>query len=173
MKPNNNKKLLPIVIVVIVIFIIIVNANSKNDDAILTDTDKYVDDYETSTLTSDYSSNNTVDYSSIDTSEDIMEYKSNTTIGQDNALQTAFDYLDYSAFSYSGLIKQLEFEGYSTEDATYAVDNCGADWNKQAALCAQNYLDYSSFSRSGLIDQLEFEGFTSSQAEYGADAVGY
>lgn len=95
------------------------------------------------------------------------------TIGQKNALNTAKDYLAYSAFSYTGLIKQLEYEQYSTEDATFAVDNCGADWNKQAAKSAQDYLDYSSFSRDGLISQLEYEGFTPEQAEYGVTAVGY
>lgn len=95
------------------------------------------------------------------------------TMGQKNALKTALNYLEFSAFSYSGLIDQLEYEGYSTEDATFAVDNCGADWNEQAAKCAQSYLDYSSFSRSGLIDQLEYEGFTAEQAEYGVSAVGY
>lgn len=95
------------------------------------------------------------------------------TMGQKNALGTALSYLDYTAFSRSGLIGQLEFEGYSTEDATFAVDNCGADWNEQAALCAQNYLDYTSFSRQGLIDQLVFEGFTQEQAEYGVTAAGY
>ena len=93
--------------------------------------------------------------------------------GQSNALSKAAEYLQYSAFSYSGLIGQLEYEGFSTEDATYAVDNCGADWNEQAAMKAQQYLDYSSFSRDSLIDQLEYEGFTQSQAEYGVSAVGY
>ena len=95
------------------------------------------------------------------------------TLGEQNALDTAHDYLDYSGFSYSGLIDQLEFEGYTTEEAIYAVDNCGADWNEQAALVAQDYLDSSSFSRQGLIDQLIFEGFTQEQAEYGVSAVGY
>ena len=76
-------------------------------------------------------------------------------------------------FSYSGLIEQLEYEGYSTEDATYAADNCGADWNEQAALSAEDYLDIMSFSRDGLIEQLVYEGFTQEQAEYGASAVGY
>lgn len=71
------------------------------------------------------------------------------------------------------MIDQLEFEGFTTEEATYAVDNCGADWNEQAAKKAQEYLDYSSFSRSELIGQLEFEGFTSAQAEYGVQSVGY
>ena len=95
------------------------------------------------------------------------------TIGQKNARATAKDYLNYTAFSYSGLVEQLKYEGFTTEEATYAVDNCGADWNEQAAKMAQNYLDYTSFSRSGLIEQLEFEGFTTEQAEYGVQAVGY
>ncbi|RJW38678.1 hypothetical protein DXC92_18980 [Clostridiales bacterium TF09-2AC] len=95
------------------------------------------------------------------------------TMGMKNALSKSYSYLSYSAFSYSGLVDQLEYEGFSTEEATYAVDNCGADWNEQAAQKAQDYLDYSSFSRSGLIEQLEYEGFTKEQAEYGASAVGY
>ncbi len=97
----------------------------------------------------------------------------NKTIGEQNALSSAFDYLDYTAFSYSGLIEQLEYEGFSSKEATYAADNCGADWNEQAAKCAENYISISSFSRSGLIEQLEFEGFTKEQAEYGVKTVGY
>ena len=95
------------------------------------------------------------------------------TIGMKNALKTAQSYLNISAFSYTGLIDQLEYEKYSVEEATYAADNCGADWNEQAAKCAQNYIDLTSFSRDGLIDQLIYEGFTQEQAEYGAQAVGY
>jgi Host cell surface-exposed lipoprotein len=94
-------------------------------------------------------------------------YSSGLSSGQENARQQAESYLDYSAFSRKGLIEQLEFEGYSTADATYAVDNVTVDWNEQAALKAKDYLDYSSFSRSGLIEQLIFEGFTRAQAEYG------
>ena len=76
------------------------------------------------------------------------------------------------AFSYSGLIEQLEFEGFSTEDATYGADNCGADWMVQAEKKAKKYLDYTSFSHSGLVEQLEFEGFTPEQAEHGATSQG-
>lgn len=96
-----------------------------------------------------------------------------TTEGERRALEKAYDYLEYTAFSYTGLIEQLEFEGFSNSEATYAADNCEADWNEQAALKAQQYLEYSSFSRSGLIEQLEFEGFTHSQAEYGVTQNGY
>ena len=95
------------------------------------------------------------------------------TMGQKNALGSAESYLSFTAFSRQGLIDQLVYEGYSTEDATFAVDNCGADWNEQAAKSAQSYLDMTSFSRQGLIDQLVFEGFTQEQAEYGVTAVGY
>ena len=53
------------------------------------------------------------------------------------------------------------------------MDNCGADWNEQAAKKAQSYLDTGSFSREQLIDQLEYEKFTTEQAEYGVSQVGY
>lgn len=95
------------------------------------------------------------------------------TLSQENALKTAINYLDFSAFSYTGLVEQLEFEEYSHEDAVFAVDRCGADWNEQAAKKAQSYLDFTSFSRDGLIEQLVYEGFTQEQAEYGVSAVGY
>jgi hypothetical protein len=95
------------------------------------------------------------------------------TIGEKNALSQALSYLRAMPFSYNGLIEQLEYEGYSHEEAVYGADNCGADWNEQAALKAQSYLDSMPFSREGLIEQLEYEGFTRAQAEYGVEAVGY
>lgn len=95
------------------------------------------------------------------------------TIGQKNARQKALDYLDVMPFSYTGLIEQLKFDGYSVEEATYGADHCGANWNEQAAKKAQSYLDVMSFSKSGLIEQLKFDGFTQEQAEYGVTAVGY
>lgn len=95
------------------------------------------------------------------------------TTGERNALDTAKTYLKYSAFSYTGLIDQLEFEGYSASEAKYGVDNCGADWNEQAAKSAKAYLDTMSFSKQGLIEQLEYEGFTHEQAVYGVEQNGY
>ena len=95
-----------------------------------------------------------------------------TTVSQDNALRTAKDYLSFTAFSHDGLVEQLEFEGFSNEDAVWAADNCGADWMEQAEKTAANYLDLMGFSRSELIDQLVFEGYTQEQAEHGADSVG-
>lgn len=95
------------------------------------------------------------------------------SLGQANAVSSAESYLEFSAFSRSGLIKQLEFEGYSKAEATYAVDKVDPDWNEQAAASAKAYLEMSAFSRASLIQQLEFEGFTSAQAAHGATAAGY
>lgn len=102
-----------------------------------------------------------------------LKQEKKPTLGEQNALKKAESYLKYSSFSYSGLVSQLEYEGYSHEEAIYGVDNCNADWNEQAAAKAASYLKYSSFSRQGLIDQLKFEGFTDNQTEYGVTAVGY
>ena len=95
------------------------------------------------------------------------------TMGQKNALRKAKEYLGVMPFSHDGLIKQLEFEGYTPEEAAYGADNCGADWNAQAVKKAKEYLDIMAFSRDGLIKQLEHEGFTNAQAVHGVTANGY
>lgn len=95
-----------------------------------------------------------------------------TSVAESNALRAAKNYLAFTAFSYNGLIKQLEFEGYTTEEATYAVDNCGADWDEQALKSANNYLSFTAFSYTGLIKQLEYEQYTTEQATYAADNCG-
>lgn len=124
---------------------------SYDDDYYDYSSDYLVDDYD-----SDYSSND--DYGSI--------------LG-DSALDTAKSYLNSLYFSREGLIEQLEYEGFSTSEATAAVDSLIVDWNVQAAGCARNYLrTFPDWNRSEMIDQLEYEGFTYSQAAYGADAVG-
>lgn len=94
------------------------------------------------------------------------------TVSQKNARRSAENYLGFQAFSRSGLIKQLEFEGFSTEDAAYGIDALDPDWNDQAAKSAKNYLEFQAFSRSGLIEQLLFEGFSKAEAEYGVSTAG-
>ena len=80
-------------------------------------------------------------------------------------------YLDYTAFSPSGLIEQLEFEGYPPSVAEQAVSSLSVDWDAQARQMARDYLDYSSFSRQGLIDQLVSEGFSRSTAQRAVSEV--
>ena len=86
------------------------------------------------------------------------------------AFDTAASYLRYSSFSRDGLINQLEYEGYTTEEATAAVDAQGADWSAQAVGSANSYLGFTAFSRQWLIEQLEFDGYTNSEATFGVDA---
>ena len=95
----------------------------------------------------------------------------NATMGETNALQSAESYLATQAFSKQGLIEQLEYEGYTNEEATFAADHCEADWEAQAVACAKEYLDAMAFSKQGLIEQLEYDGFTSEEANHGADAA--
>jgi hypothetical protein len=102
-----------------------------------------------------------------------VEQPPQLTLSQRNAIGSAESYLNYTNFSRSGLIGQLEYEGYSVEDATFAVDFVNPDWNAQAAGSAQSYLDFTSFSRDGLYEQLIYEGFTPEQANAGLAAVGY
>lgn len=98
--------------------------------------------------------------------------KETETMGQRNALRAAKNYLNVMAFSYDSLITQLEFEKYEHDDAVYAAENCGADWNEQALKAAKNYLNTSAFSYEGLIRQLEYEKYTTEQATYGVDNCG-
>ena len=94
------------------------------------------------------------------------------TVGQANAGRSAATYLKLTAFSRSGLIEQLKYEGYTLAEATYGVDSLKVNWNAQAVAKAKEYLNLTAFSRSGLIEQLEYEGFTAAQATYGANGVG-
>lgn len=69
------------------------------------------------------------DKSNLTKSKEKETAKPKETTSQKNAVKKAKSYLKYDAFSRKGLIEQLEFEGFSNEDATYGVDSCDVDWN--------------------------------------------
>ena len=100
------------------------------------------------------------------------------TLSQEQAVGAAESYLELTAFSRKGLIRQLSSEageGFSVKDATFAVDHIKVNWNEQAARSARSYLEMTHFSRAGLIRQLESdsgEGFTHRQAVYGVTKAG-
>jgi colicin import membrane protein len=94
---------------------------------------------------------------------------SNASREYQNAVSKAEDYLDYTAFSKSGLKEQLIFEQFPEDAAQFAVDHIVVNWNEQALQKAKDYLDYSSFSNQGLYDQLLYEGFRESEAQYALD----
>jgi len=43
----------------------------------------------------------------------------------EQAAKAAQSYLDYSSFSRTGLIEQLEYEGYTHDQAVFGVDSVG------------------------------------------------
>lgn len=107
------------------------------------------------------------------------EEKPKLTLEQENALEQAASYLEYSSFSRQGLIDQMSSEygsGYPVDVATWAVDYLNPDWNAQAVEQAKSYLEYSSFSRDGLYEQLTSaygSQFTPEQANHALAAIGY
>lgn len=125
-----------------------------------------------SSNTSSSSANTAAANSDLDIEDSQEPATSSETAGQVNARRKAESYLDVLPFSKRGLIKQLNFEGFSDNDATYAVNALTVDWNQQAAKKAKSYLDIMGFSRSGLIKQLSFDGFTQAEAEYGVSTTG-
>lgn len=104
--------------------------------------------------------------------------KPKTTVAQQQAIESAKSYLDFSGFSRAGLIHQLTSsagEGFKKADAEYAVNHIKVDWNAEAVESAKSYLEMGGFSRAGLIQQLHSkngEGFTLKQATYAANKVG-
>ncbi len=81
-------------------------------------------------------------------------------------------YVVYTPNTYTGLICFLEEEGFTKEEATYAADNCGANWKVQAIRYARVLLRESDSSYSDLLETLEYIGFTKEEAVYAAEQCG-
>lgn len=120
----------------------------------------------------------TVDYPSLDAEREAEAATQTPSLRRDDkdaALEDAYGYLnlDGVSLSYDMLINQLVYEGYSESTATYAADNCGADWYAQAVKAAQYTMDRqnSNMSYDALVMILEAHLFTEDQAIYGADYV--
>lgn len=94
------------------------------------------------------------------------------TPAQTNAFMSAKLHMSEMPYSHAGIVAMLESEGYSHEDAVYAADRLGVDWNAKAAEMAQQYVNTMEFTREDLIDQLMYEGFTREQATAGVTAIG-
>ncbi|MFQ8845894.1 MAG: Ltp family lipoprotein [Clostridia bacterium] len=121
-----------------------------------------------------YGDNNNITYETPD-SDSGSQSGSQTaaaTENQQKALDKANEYVDTLPLSHDGLIKQLEYDGYTTDVATYAANNCSVNWNKEAKEMAEQYMDSTTYTYKEMVQQLEAEGFTKKQAKFGAKAVG-
>ena len=90
-----------------------------------------------------------------------------TVSERSQAASMAKSYLRSQGFSKSGLVEQLEYEGFGRSAAIYGATHAGANWLTQAVRVAKSYLRSQAFSPSGLREQLEYEGFSHYQAAYG------
>ncbi len=95
------------------------------------------------------------------------------TTGQRNALEKANTYSSIMNMSKQGIYKQLTstVEGFTKEEAQYAVDNINADWSKNALEKAKTYQNTMKMSKNAIFRQLtsNVEGFTKSEAQYAID----
>ena len=77
--------------------------------------------------------------------------------------------------SKSGIYKQLTSEygeGFTAEEAQYAIDNIVVDWNANALEKAKSYQTTMNMSKSRIYEQLTSEygeGFTAEEAQYAID----
>ena len=94
-----------------------------------------------------------------------------------NALQKAQSYSDRQYMSKKALYQQLTSqygEGFTAEEAQYAIDHVKADRNYNALQKAQSYSDRQYMSKKGLYQQLTSqygEWFTAEEAHYAIDNV--
>ncbi len=97
------------------------------------------------------------------------------TVGQKNALKKAESYSKTMHMSKSGIYKQLTSEygeGFTAEEAQYAIDNIVVDWNANALEKAKSYQTTMNMSKSRIYEQLTSEygeGFTAEEAQYAID----
>ena len=107
------------------------------------------------------------DTTAVETTTGVTPYDS----AKEAAVAEAKKFLEKANYSYDGLYNELVYMGYAEEDAKYGVDNCGADWNEQAAKRAKALSEKGEYSYDNLVEKLESEGFTHEQAVYGASSV--
>ena len=95
------------------------------------------------------------------------------TMNMNLAIEAAKDYMNSSRhYTYIALIDQLENDQYTHDEAVFAAEHCGIDWNEEALAVAIDYLEYSPYSYSGLLQQVKHEKFTHEQAVYAVDHCG-
>lgn len=116
-------------------------------------------------------------------SEDLKKYSITLTYSKGrrptqselNALNKAQSYSDHQYMSKNRLYQQLTSpygEGFSAEEAQYAINHVKADWNYNALQKGKSYYTRQNMSKSRVYQQLVSpygEDFTPEQAQYAVD----
>lgn len=91
---------------------------------------------------------------------------------KEEAVARAQEYLNALPHSYNDLLYQLTYIGYSEEEAVFALEHCGADWNEQAVRQLKACKKDGIHSKDRLLKMLLEDGFTEEQAKYAVDTAG-
>ena len=75
------------------------------------------------------------------------------------ALKKTLYLMNNHGFSPASLKKQLLSLEFTPEEADYALENCGADWDLQTKFSVQSRLNYLEISEQGLYELMESEGY--------------
>lgn len=148
--------------------IIVTIAVNEDNDTDTSTSSSYSSDYDTDEDYDTSSDDDTSTTSSFSDDYSALDYESQ------NCYDTAMSYLDFMAFSRNGLIHQLQYDGYTDNAISNALDLLEKDyvsWDIEALKKAQEYMETFSFSQQRLYEQLIHDGFTEEQANYGASYV--
>lgn len=101
------------------------------------------------------------------------EYTTEISLSQKNAIIKAYSWLNDWHPSYEFLIYDLlvELDGFSYEDAKFAVSNMEVDWDEQAVLFAKD--NVNGMSKSGLVEEMRYNKFNDEQINKALKEVGY
>ncbi len=96
---------------------------------------------------------------------------SGSTTGDIKALEKAKSYVSSLGISKASLKDFLIGDGFTESQATYAVDNCGADWNQEALQQAQSFMSSLNLPKSELEKYLLIAEFTETEAQYAVNII--
>lgn len=94
-------------------------------------------------------------------------------LGHKNAYNRAKKLVDDDAQSRKVVYEDLLKNGFSEEEAKYAVDDCDIDWNNSCYREGKYKLKYNNYSKKQLDEYLQGKGFKKSEITYALDKLGY
>ena len=81
-------------------------------------------------------------------------------------------YLGLNGFSKKSLKEKLIDRGFTEKESQHAIDQCGADWKKQALKSTKWKVERYDFLIPSIRDFLQSEGFTEEEIEYAIEHCG-
>lgn len=97
----------------------------------------------------------------------------NLSLSQKNAIICAYDEINFWHCGPDFLVYQVlvDFNGFTVEDAKFAVSHMSVDWDEQAVLYARQ--NCMGSSKSGLSSMMQYYGFSKVQIVNALQEVGY